>query len=87
MPRWLTLDGPLECTIRAAGTLAPRWAERLGGLRVDAPGDDGDGPVTELSGTLLDQAALLGVLLSLYNLRLPLLSVSCVPSGATASLP
>src|SRR5215207_9764991 len=36
MPRWLTLDGPLECTIRAAGTLAPRWAERLGGLRMYA---------------------------------------------------
>ena len=39
MPRWLTLDAPLECTIRAAGTLDPRWAERLGGLRVRAAGE------------------------------------------------
>jgi hypothetical protein len=34
-------------------------------------------PVTELSGRLLDQAALLGVLRRLYDLRLPLLSVTC----------
>ena len=34
-------------------------------------------PVTILSGRLLDQAGLLGVLNTLYDLRLPLLSVEC----------
>ena len=75
MPRRLTIDAPLECTIRAAGTLDPRWSERLGGLRVRAAGRGY--PVTELSGRLLDQAALFGVLMTLYDLGLPLLSVDC----------
>ena len=77
MPRRLTIDAPLECTIRAAGTLAPAWADRLGGLRVRASGDDRGAPVTELRGTLLDQAALLGVLTTLFDLGLPLRSVDC----------
>ena len=75
MPRRLTLDAPLECTIRAAGTLNARWSERLGGLRLRAVGRGY--PVTELSGPLLDQAALFGVLATLYDLGLPLLSVAC----------
>jgi len=81
MPRRPTIDAPLECTIRAAGTLDPRWSERLGGLRVRAAGRGY--PVTELSGRLLDQAALFGVLMTLYDLGLPLLSVDChVAPGA-----
>jgi hypothetical protein len=77
MPRRLTIDAPLECTIRVVGTLDARWSDRLGGLRVCAAGDAGDGPVTELGGRLLDQAALLGVLVTLYDLGYPLLSVAC----------
>ena len=77
MPRRLTIDAPLECTIRVVGTLEARWSDRLGGLRVRPAGDAGDSPVTELGGRLLDQAALLGVLVTLYDLGLPLLSVAC----------
>jgi hypothetical protein len=77
VPRQLTIDAPLDCTIRAAGALDARWSDRLGGLRVRASGDDSDSPVTELSGTLLDQGALVGVLMTLYDLGLPLLSVAC----------
>ena len=75
MPRGLTLDAPLECAIRAVGTLDARWAARLGGLRVHATGRGY--PVTELRGRLRDQAALFGVLTTLYDLGLPLLSVAC----------
>jgi hypothetical protein len=35
-------------------------------------------PVTTLCGPLRDQAALLGVLNTLYDLHLPLLSVECM---------
>ena len=75
MPRRLTLDAPLACTVRVAGTLDARWAGRLGGLRVRAAGRGY--PVTELRGRLPDQAALFGVLVTLYDLGLPLLSVDC----------
>jgi hypothetical protein len=71
----LTFDAPLDCTIQAAGTLDPRWSARLGGLLVRAAGHDQ--PVVELSGQLMDQAALFGVLLTLYDLGLPLISVAC----------
>ena len=75
MPRQLAIDTPLDCIIRVAGALNARWSDRLGGLRVRAAGR-GD-LVTELSGRLLDQAALLGVLVTLYDLGLPLRSVGC----------
>jgi hypothetical protein len=75
MPRRIAIDTPLDCTICAVGTLDERWADRVGGLRVRAAGRGC--PVTELSGRLLDQAALFGVLVTLYNLGLPLLTVDC----------
>ena len=71
------MDDAVRCTIRVAGALEPRWSHRMGGLRVAADAAGGDA-TTELSGELTDQAALLGVLNSLYGLGLPLLSVACV---------
>jgi hypothetical protein len=76
MPRrQLSIDTPLDCTIRAAGTLDPSWSDRLGGLCVRAR--TCGGPVCELSGRLLEQAALLGVLVTVYDLGLALISVAC----------
>jgi hypothetical protein len=75
MPRRLSMDMSLECTIRTAGALDESWSDYLGGLcvRVPAPGSQ----VSELSGRLLDQAALLGVLVTLYERGVPLISVAC----------
>ena len=58
----------------------------LGGLRVARldPPAGGDAATSELRGELLDQAALLGVLTTLYDLGLPLLSVACAPAGRPA---
>jgi hypothetical protein len=74
----LTIDTPVDCTIRAAGMLDARWSDRLGGLRIRASGSSSPSrPVTELTGRLFDQAALVGVLVTLYDLGLPLISVAC----------
>jgi hypothetical protein len=87
MPRRLSMDTSLECTIRTAGALDESWSDYLGGLcvRVPAPGSE----VSELSGRLLDQAALLGVLVTLYERGVPLISVACReargPGGSEAS--
>ncbi len=40
--------------------------------------DDDQHVITSLEGTLIDQAALFGVLMALHDLRLPLLSVECL---------
>lgn len=60
--------------IHIAGRLDKSWEDRLGGLTITYEGDDeGCQPVTVLKGCLPDQAALLGVLNTLYNLRHPIL--------------
>lgn len=67
-------NGPGIYLIRVAGRLDARWVDRLGGLRV-AEQVEGDAPNTELTGYLADQAALYGVLNTLYDYRYPLLYV------------
>ena len=69
-------DKPGNYRIRVQGILNESWSERLGGLRITADRvDDQDGPVTELFGKVRDQAALAGLLNSLYELHMTLLSV------------
>jgi len=73
----LAFDGPAQYVVEVIGVLSPDWSDRLGGMRIRQleSGDDGE-PVTELSGPLLDQAALAGLLTSLYELGLTLKRVS-----------
>ena len=70
---------PHTYRITVAGTLAPDWSERLGGLRIE-PGtkEASDQPDTVLEGPIRDQAQLLGVLNTLSDLRLPLLGVALI---------
>jgi hypothetical protein len=79
----LTIADPVACVIRVRGALAPRWADRLGGLAITVcdRSRTGDAVTTELRGALPDQAALLGVLTTLCDLRLPLVSVACAPAA------
>jgi hypothetical protein len=64
------------------GLLDERYSDRLGGLTITQATDDDDAPVY---GRLIDQAALLGVLNTLYNMmHLPLLLVECVDTGKDA---
>jgi hypothetical protein len=70
-------NGPGIYLIRVAGRLDAEWSDRLGGLTIVEPETTGDGavPIVELTGWLADQAALFGVLNTLYDNRYPLLSV------------
>ena len=61
---------------RVLGSLDESWSERLGGLRITACSQkDPEGSVTELCGKMHDQAELAGLLNTLYELHLTLLSV------------
>ncbi len=66
--------------IRVAGVLGARCSERLGGLTITVTETAGDHavPVSVLTGWLADQAALYGVLNTLYDSRYPLLDVEYV---------
>ena len=73
----ISLDKPATYHIRVKGYLDERWSRRLGGLNVTPVENDQQMTVTHLNGQVADQAALFGVLLALYDMRLPLLSVFC----------
>lgn len=65
-------DRPGWYEIRLAGHLAPRWAARFGGMTLTHHADGS----TVLAGSVVDQAALHGLLLTVRDLGLPLLSVT-----------
>lgn len=74
----LTVDRPATYRIQVVGYLDQNWSTRLGGLAIHPSGKEQTRTVTTLSGPLIDQAALFGVLKALYDMRLPLLSVECL---------
>jgi hypothetical protein len=73
-----------EATYRICvqGWLDERYSDRLGGLTITQATDEDDAPVTTLYGRLIDQAALLGVMNTLYNsMHMPILLVERVDTG------
>jgi hypothetical protein len=61
------LDQPAEYRIAILGLLEDHWVERLGDLRVSHERSQTGDEVSVLTGKLADQAALIGVLVQLYN--------------------
>lgn len=53
-------------------------SDLLGGMMISQTTVEAGPPVTTMEGELRDQAALAGVLNSLYELHLPVLSVTCL---------
>ena len=70
----LKFHTPATYRIRVKGYLDDSWSDRLGGMNIEVTGQ-GKAQKATLVGRLTDQAALLGVLNTLYNLHLPLLSL------------
>jgi hypothetical protein len=70
---------PMVYQIRIQGHLGREWADWFSGLTITAL-NNGE---TLLSGPVVDQAALYGVLRKVRDVGLPLLSVSCVTPGQT----
>ncbi|WP_218932829.1 hypothetical protein [Roseimaritima multifibrata] len=65
------------------GRLDAPWSGRLGGMQIVASSSEDQSPVTTLSGQVQDQAALMGVLNSLYQMRYKILSVNGEPCDGT----
>ena len=66
---------PADYSIHVEGLLDESWSERLAGLNIKTVERKDLMPVTILSGRLMDQAELIGVLNSLYNLGKTLLAI------------
>jgi hypothetical protein len=63
--------------IRVQGRLDQRWSSWFDGLTISYEGDD----ITVLRGSVVDEAALHGVLIKVRDLALPLLAVSRVQNN------
>ncbi len=68
-------DTPARYRIRIKGPLDKRRSEYLCGMSISSARRSGGAILTTLVGELTDQAALLGVLNSLYDMGYPLLKV------------
>jgi hypothetical protein len=73
-----SFDRPGNYRIRVEGFLDKKWSDRLGGMRITTSTRGDQKPVTTLVGLMRDQAELTGVLNTLYQRHLTLMSVECL---------
>jgi hypothetical protein len=71
----LPFDSPANYQISVPGWIDPSWSDRLEGMAIFQAEVVPDLKISTLEGSLIDQAALAGVLNTLYELHLPVLLV------------
>ncbi len=71
-------DHPATYRIIVQGRIAPELSDRLEGMSIRVGPPEKNNPITTLEGELSDQAALAGVLNTIYELHLLVLSVECL---------
>jgi hypothetical protein len=74
-------DGSATYRIDVEGRIPASWCDALEGMTIMEGSWEAEPPVTTLWGQLSDQAALAGVLNTLYELHLPVLSVQRLSVG------
>ena len=76
--RKVEFGGPATYRIVVQGRVSKSWHKRLGGMDIATSSPETGKPLTTLRGRLHDQAALHGVLDTLYALHLPIVEVTKV---------
>ena len=74
----LSMDQPAAYQIKVQGRLSENWSNWFDGLTVTAAEAEGGPTLTTLTGQVVDQAALHGLLSRIRDLGLPLLLVECL---------
>ena len=69
---------PALYRISILGSLDVNWSDYCGGMTIEHECDPKRYTMTTLTGRLVDQSALLGVLNSLHDIGYPIISVECV---------
>jgi hypothetical protein len=78
----VTMHNPAIYRIHIRGRLEANMSDQMSGMQItEIRGENGKAE-TILVGRLVDQAALSGVLNSLYELHLPVLSADCVDADS-----
>ncbi len=78
-PSFPAMALPATYRIEVLGSLDSSWSERLAGMEITTTGGSGIVSRTILQGQVIDQSALAGVLNTLCDLGLPLISAVCLP--------
>jgi len=76
----LPFDCPATYQISVQGRVDPNWADCLEGMSISQTRSEAVEQITVLEGNLRDQAALAGVLNTLYELHLTILLVKRIAS-------
>ena len=71
----LPFDSPANYQIKLQGKIDQTWSDRLEGMTISLTTGEAGTLITTLEGELSDQAALAGVLKTLYELHLTVFSV------------
>jgi hypothetical protein len=71
-------DSPVPYRILVQGRVASNWSDRLQGMEISQAASDDGIIVSTLTGELPDQTALVGVLNTIHELHLSVLSVECL---------
>ncbi len=67
---------PARYILKIQGILESDWGERLGGMEITELNHEED--ITSLEGVVKDQAELIGVLDTLYDLHIPIISIKSI---------
>lgn len=76
----LTMAGPAEYRVRVQGVVERSWVDQSTRMKVSYRNVGRADAVTVLTGDVLDQAELIGLLNHLYSLGAPLVSIQWRPS-------
>ncbi len=76
-------NGPTIYQIRVRGRLGARWSDWLGGMEIVIETAEGGASEAVLTGPIVDQSALRGILNRLWDLNLTLVSVSVIGENST----
>jgi len=66
--------------IRVGGHLDQRWSDWFEGMELTQAYNQNGSPITVLTGAIVDQAALHGILASVRDIGIPIISVNCIES-------
>ena len=76
-----SLFEPAKYRICIIGTLDKNWSDYCGSMTIEHVSDPKRYAMTMLTGQLVDQSALIGVLNSLHDIGCPILAVECIETG------
>jgi hypothetical protein len=78
---------PATYRISILGILDKKWSDYCGGMTIEHESVLHQYPMTILTGQLIDQSALIGVINSLFDMGCPILLVECVEAGKLRIIP